>query len=797
MPNTLVSVAPGGGRLQTADGAPFFTIVVNYVGHSDRAWAQFNSDKFDPALIEADFRLARAAGANTVRTFVANPLPGEFTAGDWTKLDAVVAAAERAGIYLLLTFADYGVSYVQTLAAHAGLIAARYAGHPAILGYDLKNEAHFYNLALIHYPAPAPVLAPPLSQRYPPSQSADEALAWARGEGRVPSWMPDNDAVRYANAYATLNGCLQAASNWVSAHNYANSIVAFVRSAEAAPWRAFLDALDATLAAWLAPQLAAVRAADPGRLITVGWSDPLLAALPANSALDFHAINRYPPNSPRWLDYHLIIAAELRTAFPGKPVLLTEFGFPTDTLEPAQAAIAEAAGWLRGYELGLAGVGKWMLWDLPPGPNPRERSFGLFEAAGTPKPSAWALPAVAEFLRPTRAPRGRVELSANQTGGIAYRYTADDARFSSGQGRAGDSVARWEGQGWGQLLVNWSRPGTIRVETTAPGQIMLDLGQMLGLTHLSNFTLEATGAAVEHTRAGTVLAFSVVPGRPVTCQLGLDTVDARVAILWPHSDAPVAEAQLANLTAYLTFPDSRVPVPCDLAPRVTLWRALNNEPARPVATGMRRMADFGGRRAPVWDFNDLDVSPARDPKNKLYFSVRVDGGPYRANVWVHGVDARTFMPQQVQAEGVHAVTPEATPTEIDAIIQIVWPHGGAAVSEATLANITADLFAHNTRRRLMPARANGAMWEPAVWLMRAINNDVGERVARGVMRTEGANTVRWDFNDIDVSPARDPSSKLHFWAEIDGVRTYSNFWTHGADARTYLPNPDVLLGDCG
>jgi len=326
---------------------------------------------------------------------------------------------------------------------------------------------------------------------------------------------------------------------------------------------------------------------------------------------------------------------------------------------------------------------------------------------------------------------------------------------------------------------------------------MLDLGQMLGLTHLSNFTLEATGAAVEHTRAGTVLAFSVVPGRPVTCQLGLDTVDARVAILWPHSDAPVAEAQLANLTAYLTFPDSRVPVPCDLAPRVTLWRALNNEPARPVATGMRRMADFGGRRAPVWDFNDLDVSPARDPKNKLYFSVRVDGGPYRANVWVHGVDARTFMPQQVQAEGVHAVTPEATPTEIDAIIQIVWPHGGAAVSEATLANITADLFAHNTRRRLMPARANGAMWEPAVWLMRAINNDVGERVARGVMRTEGANTVRWDFNDIDVSPARDPSSKLHFWVEVDGVRTYSNFWTHGADARTYLPNPDVLLGDCG
>jgi hypothetical protein len=59
-------------------------VIVNYVGHRDRAWAQFQTHKFDPALIEAAFRLARQAGANTIRTFVAAPLQDEFPQGNWT-----------------------------------------------------------------------------------------------------------------------------------------------------------------------------------------------------------------------------------------------------------------------------------------------------------------------------------------------------------------------------------------------------------------------------------------------------------------------------------------------------------------------------------------------------------------------------------------------------------------------------------------------------------------------------------------------------------------------------------------
>ena len=140
------------------------------------------------------------------------------------------------------------------------------------------------------------------------------------------------------------------------------------------------------------------------------------------------------------------------------------------------------------------------------------------------------------------------------------------------------------------------------------------------------------------------------------------------------------------------------------------------------------MAEFDGRRVPVWDFNDIDVSAARDPSAKLYFSVRVMGVACRANIWVHGTDARTLMPQPFQAEAELPVTAANAPAEVDARIQILWPHGGASISQALLANLSADLFAHGTRTRLSPAKS-GPTWQPAIWLVRAGNNGVGERVA--------------------------------------------------------------------
>ncbi len=804
MTTRLVSVAPDGARLLHPDGRQFFAVIVNYVGHSDRAWAQFQAGRYDPALIEADFRLARATGANTVRTFVAAPLQNEFPRGDWTKLDGLVQAAANAGIYLLLTLADYSLSYVQTLASHARLIAGHFSGHPAILGYDLKNEPRFYHIALMRYPGGNLLYRSGLEQQYPPQRDPAAALAWARGDGVAPASMSDAEAIQYANISEIMDAFLSAAASWISGRSYRVSVVDYLAAPESAPWQPFLAVLDAALAAWLGPQVNAVRRADPGRLITVGYSDPLLAALPANRALDAHAINRYPRDAtPRQLDFQIIIARGLRDTFAGRPVLLTEFGYATSEHEPAQAAIYESATWLRAYELGLAGAGKWMLWDLPPGPNPRERSFGLYDANQNARPSALALPALSARLAPSRGPRGEVEVTATSSGAMAYRYRAEDALFASGTGRAGDGPARWEGSGWGQLFVDWAEPGAVRIRTTATGQVTLDLEAILGLTaaqaeklsQSGNYTLAGSGRAWPHTRAGATLVLRTEPGQEVTLRLGLNALDAKIAILWPHGDAPVSEASRANITAHLTFAGTRGALPCSLAPQVTLWRALNNEPAIAIATGVRRLAEVNGRRVPVWDFNDVDVSAARNPRNKLYFRVEVAGFPAQSNIWVHGVDARTYLPRPAQATAEQAVTSATAPREVDARIQILWPHGGAPVSEANLANISVDLFRAGTLVRLAPA-VTTSQWSPEVWLVRALNNDPGERVARGMLRMENGAIAHWDFNDIDVSAARDPGNKLHFWVQVDGLITRSSFWTHGLDARTYLPHSDVLLGDC-
>lgn len=798
MTDRLVSVAPAGDRLQTPDGKPLFIVIVNYVGHSDRAWEQFADDRFDADLIEADFRLARQTGANTIRTFVAPPLQNEFSRGDWTKLDAVVRAAERAGVFLLLTLADYGPTYLRTIAAHAGMIAARYRGNPVILGYDLRNEPRFYNLTILHYDAAIPLLAPDLAAIYPPQQSPAEALQWARGEGRAPAWLTDADAINYANAYAIYRRFHETATAWAGASNLALTVVDFMRSADAQPWQPFLDRLDETLKMWLTPQIAAIRAADPGRLLTVGWNDPALAGLPANVALDFLSLHRFPPAAPRWLAYNLQMAAALRAAFAGKPVLLTEFGYSTHELADAQAAICESAVWLRAFELGLAGAGKWMLWDLPPGPNPYERNLGLYTADGAAKPAAFALPALSELLTTNAAAGGNLTLAPIEP--IAYRFASADARCAGGDSLAGDDAVRWQGVGLGQIFAYRPQPGLICICATAAGQATLDLSRWPGApADRTLATLTCDGEPLAHTRVAAALTFAIRPGQIIECRYAADAetaaVDATIAILWPHDNQPVAQAQRANLTAYLLRANSRWAVPCDFANEATLWQAQGNEPARPIAVGVRRLAAFAGRRVPVWDFNDIDVSPARDGQTRLAFMVRVAGVACRSNVWVHGSDARTHMPQPYQAEFDLPILAETAPTEVDARIQILWPHDNAPIGQAERANLSADLFLPATRLRLSPANF-GVAWQPTVWLVRAVDNEVGERVAQASPRRDPDGAAHWDFNDIDISPARQAARKVHFWIEVEGVRTCSNIWTHGLDARTNLPHPEPPLGDC-
>lgn len=285
------------------------------------------------------------------------------------------------------------------------------------------------------------------------------------------------------------------------------------------------------------------------------------------------------------------------------------------------------------------------------------------------------------------------------------------------------------------------------------------------------------------------------PGPTSTSTSTPVVVRAKIEIVWPHGGASVREAELANITAYLLAGDGSDPTtaldppPCDWSPTVRLWAALNTQPARPVAVGQKRFVNKGGRVFPAWDFNDVDVSLARNPSNKLTFFVTVDGFPTLHNVWVHAADARTLFPQQDMPAG----TSSRQPSAVDARIQIVWPHDNLPIDRARLANITAVLFQQGTLQAFAPDVA----WSPTVRLHWALNSEPEQPTGSGLVGTPrivdgGMRFLVWDFNDVDVSPARDPLNRLFFWVSVDGTPTHTNIWAHSLDARTIFPQPDAL-----
>lgn len=129
-------------------------------------------------------------------------------------------------------------------------------------------------------------------------------------------------------------------------------------------------------------------------------------------------------------------------------------------------------------------------------------------------------------------------------------------------------------------------------------------------------------------------------------------VDAKIQIVWPHGNLPVEQALKANVGVYLFEKGTSRSVPLSFDQLVRLWQALNNEPARQVAIGKKEYKTENGVTFPIWTFNNIDVSAALEVLNKYYFRVTVDGVPSFSNVWSHGKDARTYLPQPEIPRGV-------------------------------------------------------------------------------------------------------------------------------------------------
>lgn len=348
-----------------------FRLGVNYwPARSAMAWWT----RFDPGEVLADFERIAGAGMDSVRCFLRwedfQPDPGRIDRAMLGHLEAVADAASKAGLDLMPT-----------------LFTGHMSGVNWIPGWALGGDER------------------------------DRRFRVVSG-GRVVrdglrNWFADDDVARAqtllaAEAAAALAGH-EAVWAWDLGNENSNCCVPPDRELG----RRWLDRI-----------AGAIRAADPGALVTIGLhmedleEDRRLGPAEAAEACDFLTMHGYPTYA-RWAegptDPHLVpfLARITRWLGGGAEVLFSEFGLPTariddaaqDPAEPTMVVDEDAAasytervlGGLR--EAGCSGAMLWCYadyatdtWTHPPLDEAvHERSFGLWRADGSPKPAVSAV----------------------------------------------------------------------------------------------------------------------------------------------------------------------------------------------------------------------------------------------------------------------------------------------------------------------------------------------------------------------------------------------------------------------
>lgn len=395
LPRVLVS--PDGRGFVTETGKPFVPFGLTYF-RANTGWAPQVWKKWDAEATRADFARMQKLGINCVRVFISfgsfYSEPGKLDPDGLAKFDQFLAIAEEHGIYVHPTGPDHweglpewarvdryaDEKVLSALEQFWKLFAARYRGRTVIFAYDLLNEPHIqwdtppmrakWNLWLKQEYHTAPHLAYAWKLNLPPAEL---------GEYPVPKATADP------------------------------------ASRELRDYQRFREEIADE---WTRRQVAALKAADPQALVSVGyvqWSVPSLmpgvqhyaAVRPSRQAqwLDFLEIHFYPldhgayayrsdESENRNLAYAHGVVAEV--AKLGKPVVLAEFGWygggkpRFDGGRNPFATEANQAKWCRRLvetTTGLAcGWLNWGLYDQPEATDSSEFS-GLLTATGDMK--AW------------------------------------------------------------------------------------------------------------------------------------------------------------------------------------------------------------------------------------------------------------------------------------------------------------------------------------------------------------------------------------------------------------------------
>ncbi len=414
-----IRIAPDGHGFVTTTGKRFVPFGVNYY-RPGTGWAPQVWKEFEPEATRRDFARLHGIGANCIRVFLTygsfEEQPGILSEDGFKKLDQFLNLAAGAGLYVQPTGPDHWEGLpewartdrisagpvLQALEAFWRQLASRLRGRPEVFAYDLLNE---------------PEVAwdsPPLREKWNQWLQArygdGEALArgWGRTNlpplGRIPP-PPREDAL--------LDPRL------LDFQNFRESL-----------------AVD-----WTRRQAAAIKAADPDALVTVGWiqwSVPVVLAdvghysgfRPEAQApwIDFLTFHFYPlangayhyrseTDEARNLAYLDRLTRE--TIRFHKPVVLGEFGWygggrPRAFGDVPAATEDQQAGWCRrvveSTEGRLAGWLNWGLYDQPEATDVSQFT-GLFTSEGTSK--AWCRTFRSLAIRLRDGPRATVEPGAD------------------------------------------------------------------------------------------------------------------------------------------------------------------------------------------------------------------------------------------------------------------------------------------------------------------------------------------------------------------------------------------------
>lgn len=482
----LVSSAPAAAAGSTwptlAQGRTPFAFGVNYEGPPASSWVMWDPANFDAALIDADFARAQQAGFQVMRLFVQAPLEAEIRAGRWSSLDTVAGLADKHHLRLIMSLHDDGQRDLARAADIDRRIALHFRGRTTILGYDLKNEPHLADLELDTFPSTPPLQTQTLIDHYGEQMSHDDVAALRAGPDgakQVPASLDEYHGWMYENNVLLYRAMLADAGQWMRAHGAGATIVGYLASPDGQVWQPLLQVLDRTLSQWIAPQLAAIRSADPAALVTLDQVDPVLASLPANDVLSYQEFHRYASPTTGGLIASLATVKAEQAAHPKSPLVLGEFGVPTDSNDPRLAAVADVATYLGVYGQSGAGALLWMLNDLPPGFNMTQRTYGAFNADGSSKPVADATTQLSAYLQASAAAPGQLTPLDDPSDGLAYAYQAADAYLVGGQTVSNGPVQIQADQPT-QVFVTWTNPAVMRVWASDAVTVTLDVAALTG-----------------------------------------------------------------------------------------------------------------------------------------------------------------------------------------------------------------------------------------------------------------------------------------------------------------------------